>query len=78
MKVESRLNHNEYLCLQVRRNFINLTKDFLIVLEEFRDENLISSEYYAKLRSRLLGRANDRIRDLEETVNSLDIEIKKS
>lgn len=72
------LNHNEYLSFQIKRNIIGISKDFLIILENLRDENVISLEYYNRLRSQILGKSNDKIRDLEDTINSFNIELRKT
>lgn len=70
-------DHNKFLVFQINRNIINLSKDFLNVLEGLRDDNVISAEYYTKLRSRILGKANDRIRELEEIIDEFTVELIK-
>jgi len=57
---------------------MNMSIQFLVILEDFKNDNVISEEYYQKLRKKILGSANDKIRDWEEIIKGLDIEIRKN
>lgn len=78
MQVTHKMNHNDFLRLQIRRSMMNISKEFLVILEELKADNVISEDYYQKLRSKILGSANDKIRDWEEVIKGLDIEIRKN
>lgn len=71
-------NHNEFLNFHVNRAMINLAKDCLCILEDFKEDGIINDDYYQKLRSRLLSRSNDSIRELKEIISQFDIELKKT
>ncbi len=77
MKAEG-LNHNDFLNFQIARNMMNQAKDFLMILEDFKKDNILSEEYYARLRSKILGTTNDKIRDLKEAIDQFDIELRKT
>ncbi|MDP2692959.1 MAG: hypothetical protein Q8O88_04945, partial [bacterium] len=63
----------ELIDFQVRRQITSLFKEYLCILEELRDDNLFSDEYYQKLRKKILSRANDGLRELEEFIDKFEI-----
>lgn len=70
-------NHNDFLSFQCARALLNLNKEFLIILEDFKTDGFLTQDGYNKLRSRLLRAANDKIRDLQEVISQCNIELKK-
>ena len=71
-------NHNEFLNFQISRNMIGQIKDCLIILEDFKKDGFLSEEGYSRLRGYLLGKTNDRIRDLQGVVEQFNIELRKT
>ena len=66
-----------FVKFQVRRKVTNLYKNFLFILEDLKDkEYYISDEEYQKSRKRVLDLGNDLIRDIEETLDNVDITLK--
>lgn len=78
MRIKDQPNHNDFIMFQIRRNILNMAKECLIILEDLKKENVLSEEYYHKMRGKILSGANDKIRDLQEIIKDLDIEIKKT
>jgi hypothetical protein len=76
MKVQGS-NHNEFLIFQCSRNIINQAKDCLIILEDLKKDNILSEEYYARLRSKILGSANDKVRDMTAIIQQFSVELNK-
>jgi len=70
-------SHNEFLNFQFRRNMLNEAKDCLNILEDFKKDGFLSEEGYSRLRSRLLGVTNDRIRDMEAILGQFTVELRK-
>ena len=67
----------DFLQFQVRRKITNLYKNFLFILEDLKENQYdISEESYQRQRKRVLDFGNDTIREIEETLQNLDIEIK--
>lgn len=66
----------DFLQFQVRRKITNLYKNFLFILEDIKDKEYNSEEDYQRHRKRVLDFGNDTIREIEETLGSLDIKIK--
>jgi len=56
---------------QVDRNFAYLQKNILLLLEDLRDENLVGSEYYGRLRKRVLDYTNDTKREVKAYTDRL-------
>lgn len=71
-------NHNKFLCFQVSRNIIQLAKNFLILLEELRDNGRITVDEYQRLRSKVLGHSNDISRDLQTTIENFEVKLKSN
>ncbi len=71
-------NHNDIVEFAVRRNVTVLFKNFLIILEDLRDSNSISPEEYQKKRTRILSYGNDSIRELLETIDKFDFQLKSN
>lgn len=66
-----------FVKFQVRRKVTNLYKNFLFILEDLKDKEYYSSdEEYQKSRKRVLDLGNDLIRDIEETLDNVDITLK--
>ena len=67
----------DYLQFQIRRSITNLFKDFLLILEDLQETDYnIADTVYQKYRKRVLDSANDKIREIEEILNNLEILIK--
>ena len=66
-----------FVKFQVRRKVTNLYKNILFILEDLKDKEYYSSdEEYQKSRKRVLDLGNDLIRDIEETLDNVDITLK--
>lgn len=64
----------EFVLFQNRRKVINLYKNFLILLEDLKEDGYnISEEKYQRLRKRVLDSGNDAIRQFEEELNNIDL-----
>ena len=64
----------EFILFQNRRKVINLYKNFLILLEDLKEDGYnISEEKYQRLRKRVLDSGNDTIRQFEEELNNIDL-----
>ncbi len=59
----------DFVKFQIRRNFTNLFKNFFLILEDIE----LNDEEYQKYRKRILDDANNKLRELEETFDSLNI-----
>ncbi len=67
----------QYIVFQINRKIRNLSKNFLEILEDTRDDvNNSPSELYARGRKRVLDRMNDLIRELEDEFKNLNITLK--
>lgn len=67
----------EFLQFQIRRKVTNLYKNFLFILEDLKSEQYnMSDEVYQRHRKRILDHGNDAIRDIEECLKSLKINLK--
>lgn len=62
----------DFVKFQVRRNITNIFKNFFIILEDIG----ISDAEYQKYRKRILDIANEKIREIEETFETLDVKFK--
>lgn len=71
-------NHNEFLMFQISRNFLDVSKSFLFILQDLEKNGQISRDEFITYRSKILGNTNDRIRYLNQIVDSLSIELKKT
>jgi len=64
----------EFILFQNRRKVINLYKNFLILLEDLKEDGYnISEEKYQRLRKKVLDSGNDAIRQFEEELNNIRI-----
>jgi hypothetical protein len=64
----------EFILFQNRRKVINLYKNFLILLEDLKEDGYnISEEKYQRLRKKVLDSGNDAIRQFEEELNNIDL-----
>jgi len=64
----------EFVLFQNRRKVINLYKNFLILLEDLKEDGYnISDDKYQRLRKRVLDAGNDAIRQFEEELNNIDL-----
>jgi hypothetical protein len=76
--MEGKGNHNEFLQFQISRNFLNLGKTFLFILQELEKDGKITKDEFITYRSKILGNTNDSIRYLFQIIDSLEIELKKT
>ena len=64
----------EFILFQNRRKVINLYKNFLILLEDLKEDGYdISEEKYQRLRKKVLDSGNNAIRQFEEELNNIDL-----
>lgn len=64
----------EFVLFQNRRKVINLYKNFLILLEDLKEDGYnISEDKYQRLRKKVLDSGNDAIRQFEEELNNIDL-----
>ena len=64
----------EYISFQNKRKVVNLYKNFLILIEDLREDGYnISEEKYQRLRKRVLDSGNDAIRQFEEDLNNINL-----
>ncbi len=64
----------EFILFQNRRKVINLYKNFLILLEDLKEDGYnISEDKYQRLRKKVLDSGNDAIRQFEEELNNIDL-----
>lgn len=64
----------EYIIFHNKRKVVNLYKNFLIILEDLREDGYnISDEKYQRLRKRILDSGNDAIRQFEEELNNINL-----
>jgi hypothetical protein len=70
-------SHNDFLNFQVQRNMINSAKDCLVILEDLKADNILSEEYYIRLRAKILSSVNDRIRDMKAIIDQFTVELRK-
>ena len=64
----------EFVLFQNRRKVVNLYKNFLILLEDLKEDGYnISDDKYQRLRKRVLDAGNDAIRQFEEELNNIDL-----
>ena len=71
-------NHNEFLQFQISRNLLDIGKVFLSILQDLEKNNQISKDEFILYRSKILGNTNDRIRYLNQIIDSLEVELKKT
>ena len=64
----------EFVLFQNRRKVVNLYKNFLILLEDLKEDGYnISDDKYQRLRKRVLDAGNDAIRQFEEELNNINL-----
>ena len=64
----------EFIKFQNRRKILNLSKNFLFLIEDIQAESgVISDETFQRMRKRVLDHGNDTIRELEETLDTVKI-----
>lgn len=69
----TRSSASELVKFQVERNVAALFKNFLIILEDIRDDEPFN---YERLRKRVLDAGNGAIRDIEEQLDLFKIDYK--
>lgn len=65
----------DLLVYQVSREFISLSKYFLILLEDLREQNIIGEDEFSKYRKKILDSGNDSIRNLSSFIDKFDIKL---
>ena len=63
------------LRFQVERKLVFLSKGFLELLEEFRDNQFISEDDFRGARKKILDRLGDSKREIEETFSKFKVEL---
>jgi hypothetical protein len=64
----------EYVLFKNRRQVVNLYKNFLILLEDLKEDGYnINDEKYQRLRKKILDSGNDSIRNFEEDLNNINL-----
>lgn len=67
----------DFLSFQVSRKVTSLYKSFLFILEDLQDSGYnISDSVFQRYRKRVLDNGNDSIREIEELLEKLDIDLK--
>ena len=67
----------DFLSFQVNRKVTSLYKSFLFILEDLQDSGYnISDSVFQRHRKRVLDNGNDAIREIEELLEKLDINLK--
>ncbi len=62
---------------QIKRGVTNLSKTFLNILEDLRDQNYnINTDTYTQLRKRVLDNSNNLSRELVENIEKFDLKLK--
>ena len=67
---------NDFVSFQQKRKIINLSKQFLFILEDLRDSYNIEPQVYEKHRKRVLDYGNDSVRELNEYLEKFEIRLK--
>lgn len=68
------LNKKDFLSFQIKRKLTDNSKNFLFILEDLRDEGYnFPEEKFLKMRKRILDALNDAVRDINGTIDSLDL-----
>ena len=64
----------EFVLFKNRRQVVNLYKNFLILLEDLKEDGYnINDEKYQRLRKKILDSGNDSIRNFEEDLNNINL-----
>ena len=64
----------DYILFKNRRQVLNLYKNFLILLEDLKEDGYnINDEKYQRLRKKILDSGNDSIRNFEEDLNNINL-----
>ena len=71
-----KVSPRQFIHFQNKRKILNLCKGFLMLLEDTSANECINKEDYKKIRKRVLDYGNDSIRELEDHLNSFDINFK--
>jgi hypothetical protein len=69
----------ELIKFQLNRKITNLSKSFLVTLEEIRDNSSLQAYNnfdYIKYRKRCLDEMNNSIREIDEILNKLNVTLK--
>jgi hypothetical protein len=69
--------HKQFFQYCINRSTIMLAKGFLECLEDLRDDNTISIDKYAKLRTKVLNGLGDCNRNVDQLVTDFEINLKK-
>lgn len=68
----------DVITFQIDSKIRYLYKDFLVILEDIRDEQYkIDSDSFERIRKRVLDRGNDTIRELRESFDKVDFILKQ-
>jgi hypothetical protein len=66
----------DFLSFQVNRKVTSLYKSFLFILEDLQDSGYnISDSVFQRYRKRVLDNGNDAIREIEEILEKLKIDL---
>ncbi len=69
----------DFVAFQVTRKVTNLTKSFLVQLEDLKDESdILSEDKFLRMRKRALDSLNDALRDLGTTFERVEITLKSN
>ena len=70
---------SEFVRFQITRKVTGLSKQFLFILEDVKDDNAnkIDDKSYQRARKRILDFGNDTIREMEEDFSKLKITLKE-
>lgn len=76
MKIQGE-SPEKILIWSISRTLINSAKDTLNILEDLKADGLFNEEYFQRLRKRILGNSNDKIREFEQLIGKFDIKLKE-
>jgi hypothetical protein len=67
----------EFIRFQINRKITNLYKAFLVILEDLKDTKYgIPDETHKRLRKKVLDSGNDAIREIDEYLDKVTVQLK--
>lgn len=70
--------HKEFFRYCLCRSTVTMAKNFLIILEDLKEENLVSIDKYSKLRKKVLDSLGECDRTIESVIEPFDITLRKN
>lgn len=66
----------DLISFQVSRRMTRMNVDFLIILEDLVEDNVINQEFYSRLRKKCLDNLNYNVKEMETFVDKFEIKLK--